>query len=90
MTIGDCGHGKSTFNNAMLGAHKNEASDDTSGVTQNFQMHSSVFPVFKDTVFIDSPGLNDPEMALEDWVSKFNSTIGQKNAPQLSLVILLI
>ena len=44
LTIGDCGHGKSTFNNAILGSHKNEASDDTSGVTQNFHMHSSVLP----------------------------------------------
>jgi hypothetical protein len=33
LTIGDVGHGKSTFNNALIGAHKNEASDDTSGVT---------------------------------------------------------
>jgi predicted GTPase len=60
MTIGDCGHGKSTFNNALLGSHKNEASDDTSGVTQEFQKHSSIFPELKDTIFIDSPGLNDP------------------------------
>ncbi len=29
LTIGDCGHGKSTFNNALLGAHKNEANDAT-------------------------------------------------------------
>ena len=74
----------------MLGAHKNEASDATEGVTQNFQMHSSICPELKDAMFIDSPGLNDPEMALENWVAKFNNTIGQQNAPKLSLVVLLI
>ncbi len=29
LTLGDVGHGKSTFNNALIGAHKNEASDAT-------------------------------------------------------------
>ena len=29
LTLGDIGHGKSTFNNALIGAHKNEASDAT-------------------------------------------------------------
>jgi ribosome biogenesis GTPase A len=42
LTIGNVGHGKSTFNNALIGAHKNEVSGDTSGVTKNFQMHSSI------------------------------------------------
>ena len=90
LTIGDVGHGKSTFNNALIGAHKNEASDATSGVTQNFQTHSSILPEFKDTAFIDSPGLNDPDLALENWVAKWNNTIGQQAAPRLSLVVLLI
>ena len=90
LTLGDVGHGKSTFNNALIGAHKNEASDATSGVTQNFQTHSSILPEFKDTAFIDSPGLNDPDLALENWVAKWNNTIGQQAAPRLSLVVLLI
>ena len=42
LTIGDVGHGKSTFNNALIGAHRNEASDAASGVTQNFQTHFSM------------------------------------------------
>ena len=90
LTLGDVGHGKSTFNNALIGAHKNEASDATSGVTQIFQTHSSILPEFKDTAFIDSPGLNDPDLALENWVAKYNNTIGQQGAPRLSLVVLLI
>jgi hypothetical protein len=47
-------------------------------------------PEFKDTAFIDSPGLNDPDMALENWVAKYNNTVGQQDAPRLSLVVLLI
>jgi putative ribosome biogenesis GTPase RsgA len=90
LTIGGVGHGKSTLNNALIGAHKNEASDATSGVTQNFKTNSSILPEFKDTAFIDSPGLNDPDMALENWVAKYNNTIGQQGAPRLSLVVLLI
>jgi predicted GTPase len=90
LTIGDVGHGKSTFNNALIGAHKNEASDATSGVTQNFQTYSSILPEFKDTAFMDSPGLNDPDMALENWVQKYNNTVGKQSAPRLSLVVLLI
>ena len=90
LTLGDIGHGKSTFNNALIGAHKNEASDSTQGVTQDFQKHSSILPEFKDTIFIDSPGLNDPDLALENWVEKYNNTIGEQDAPRLSLVVLLI
>ena len=64
LTIGDCGVGKSTFNNAVLGEPKNKACDDTLGVTQDFQPHASICPEFKGVTFIDSPGLNDPNMAL--------------------------
>ena len=64
--------------------------DATTGVTQNFQTHSSILPEFKDTAFIDSPGLNDPDLALDNWVAKYNNTIGLKSAPRLSLVVLLI
>ena len=90
LTIGDVGHGKSTFNNALIGAHKNEASDSTSGVTQNFETHFSMEPELRGTAFIDSPGLNDPDMALENWVQKYNNTVGKQSAPRLSLVVLLI
>ena len=60
MTIGDYGHGKSTFNNALLGESKNMCNDIPYGCTQDFVEHVSIFPEFENTIFIDSPGLNDP------------------------------
>ncbi len=57
--IGNCRHGKSTFNNALIGEHENIASDLTSDFTQDFQRQSSIFHELTDTIFIDSPGLND-------------------------------
>ena len=60
LIIGNCGHGKTTFNNALIGEHENIASDLTNGFTQDFQRQSSIFHELTDTIFIDSPGLNDP------------------------------
>jgi hypothetical protein len=36
LTIGDSRHGKSTFNNALIGAPKNETSDGTTVGKQDF------------------------------------------------------
>ena len=59
MIIGSCGQGKSTFKNALIGKHENKASDVTTGFTKDFQSHSSIFHELTDTIFIDSPGLNE-------------------------------
>jgi GTPase Era involved in 16S rRNA processing len=56
MIIGSCGHGKSTFKNALIDRLKNIASDAT---TKDFQCYSSIFHELTDTIFIDSPGLNE-------------------------------
>ncbi len=64
MTIGELGHGKSTFINALLGESKIATSDAVSGVTRNFDQHSSKLECFENVVFIDSPGMNDPSLPL--------------------------
>ena len=90
LTLGTCGDGKSTFNNAWIGATENIAADKVTGITMSFQMHPSIKPELQNTFFLDSPGFNDANMALENWIQRYNNWIAEKKTPPLSLVVLLI
>ena len=95
LVIGARGVGKSTILN-IFNSQSNrtarvefEASNSLKGFTKDFTSDIMTFPYTDNVRLIDSPGLADPNLPIDQWVNKYNQQVTSKGW-EVDLVALVI